>query len=100
VRLSCEILGVPVVAHGSVSAVLIEIGGDTCSMAEICTLAISRAEISGTVDVGGYVFDAAALGALRQLAVAAYLAAYAEWSCEPAFPPPGLVPTLRRIKPA
>lgn len=77
-HLTADICGAIVEARSDGSEVLIQVGDTTLSPAEIGALSTSQSDWTATATVGGFVFDATALGALQQLAAAACLAAEAE----------------------
>lgn len=83
-HLTGEICGARVEARREDRDVLIQIGDETCSPAEIEALSVTRADWTGTTSLGGFVFDSTALAALKQFAAAASLAAQAERCSQPA----------------
>lgn len=82
-HLTGEICGAPVDAPREGRDVLIQVGDETFSPEEIDSLSVSRADWTDAARIGGFVFDHAALLALKQFAAAACLAAGAECGCAP-----------------
>ena len=83
-HLTGDICGARVEARREDREVVIRVGDETCSPAEIDSLSVPHADLTGTTSVGGFVFDSTALAALKQFAAAATLAAQAELCSQPA----------------
>lgn len=78
-QLDGEICGARVEAWGTDAHVAIRVGDETYSPSEIDALAVSHADWTRTVTVGGCVFSSAALAALKAFVTAACMAARAEF---------------------
>ena len=82
-HLTGEICGAGIEARSEGHDVVVRIGDSAYSPAEIDALSVASADWTETVCLGGFVFDSAALAALKQFAAAADLAAQAERSSVP-----------------
>jgi len=70
-QLDDEICGARVEAWGTDADVWVRVGDATCSPSEIDALAVSHADWTRTVTVGGCVFGSAALAELKAFVAAA-----------------------------
>ncbi len=82
-NLTGEICGAGVEAWSDGVDVTVQVGDETYSPDQIEALAVSHADWTGTISLGGFVFASTGLAALKRFAAAAGLAAQAECGSNP-----------------